>query len=79
MTQRRLALLLYSFMVAHKATCQTLSKAFLKSMKIWWRSCWCWIYFSKKMVFFKIKIENTHLHPGQFSLLIVKSRFAFEQ
>ena len=26
-------LMLYFFMVAHKAACQTLSKAFLKSMK----------------------------------------------
>ena len=35
MTRIRLVLMLYFFMVAHKATCQTLSKAFLKSMKIW--------------------------------------------
>ena len=35
MTRIRLVLLLYFFMVAHKAACQTLSKAFLKSMKIW--------------------------------------------
>ena len=34
MTQIRLALM-YFFMVAHKAACQTLSKAFLKSMKTW--------------------------------------------
>ena len=27
--------LMYFFMVAHKAACQTLSKAFLKSMKTW--------------------------------------------
>ena len=26
---------LYFFMVAHKASCQTLSEAFLKSMKTW--------------------------------------------
>ena len=35
MTQIRLGLMLYSFMVAHKAACQTLSKAFMKSMKTW--------------------------------------------
>ena len=34
MTQIRLVLMLY-FMVAHKAACQTLLKAFLKSMKTW--------------------------------------------
>ena len=28
-------LMLYFFMVAHKAACQTLSKAFLESMKTW--------------------------------------------
>ena len=31
----RLVLMLYFFMVVHKAACQTLSKAFLKSMKTW--------------------------------------------
>ena len=30
-----LALRLYFLLVAHKASCYTLSKAFLKSMKIW--------------------------------------------
>ena len=35
MTQIRLVLMLYFFMVAHEAACQTLSKAFLKSMKAW--------------------------------------------
>ena len=35
MTRIRLVLMLYLFMVAHKAACQTLSKAFLKSMKTW--------------------------------------------
>ena len=34
MTRIRFVLMLY-FMVAHKAACQTLSKAFLKSMKTW--------------------------------------------
>ena len=31
----RFVLMLYFFMVAHKAACQTLSKAFLKCMKTW--------------------------------------------
>ena len=35
MTRIRLVLMLYFFMVAHKAACQTLSKAFLKSMETW--------------------------------------------
>ena len=35
MTQIRLVLMLYFFMVANKATCQTLSKASLKSVKTW--------------------------------------------
>ena len=38
----RLALMLYFFMVVHKAAFQTLSKAFSESMKKWYRSCWCW-------------------------------------
>ena len=35
MTRIRLVLILYFFMVAYKAACQTLLKAFLKSMKTW--------------------------------------------
>ena len=35
MTWIRLVLMFYFFMVAHKAACQTLSKALLKSMKTW--------------------------------------------
>ena len=31
----RLVLMLYFFMIARKAACQTLSKAFSKSMKTW--------------------------------------------
>ena len=31
----RFVLMLYFLMVAHKAACQTLLKAFLKSMKTW--------------------------------------------
>ena len=33
MTRIRLAIIFYLFMVAHKAACKTLSKAFLKSIK----------------------------------------------
>ena len=47
--------MLYFFMVAHKAACQTLSKAFLKSMKTWYRSCWCWRYFSQRIRRLKIR------------------------
>ena len=47
MTWIRLVLM-YFFMVAHKAACQTLSKA-LKFMKTWFRSCWCWRYFSQRI------------------------------
>ena len=35
MTWIRFVLMLYFFMVAHKAACQTLLEAFLKSMKTW--------------------------------------------
>ena len=35
MTWIRFVLMLYFFVVAHKAACQTLSKVFLKSMKTW--------------------------------------------
>ena len=35
MTWIRFVLMLYFFMIAHKFACQTLSKAFLKSMKTW--------------------------------------------
>ena len=50
MTRIRLALMLYFFIVAHKATCQTLWKAFSKSMKTWYRTCWCWRDFSQRML-----------------------------
>ena len=39
MVRTRFALILYFRMVAHKAACHTLSKAFLKSMKTWYRFC----------------------------------------
>ena len=35
MARMMLALMLYFLMVAHKASCHTLSKAFLKSIKTW--------------------------------------------
>ena len=35
----RFALILYFRIVSHKAACQTLSKAFLKSVKAWYRFC----------------------------------------
>ena len=35
MARMMLALMLYFLIVAHKASCHTLSKAFLKSMKTW--------------------------------------------
>ena len=37
MVQTRFALPFYFRLVAHKAACQILSKAFLKSMKTWYR------------------------------------------
>ena len=49
MTWKRLTLMLYFFMVAHKAACQNLLKAFLKSMKTWQRTCWCWRCFSPRI------------------------------
>ena len=36
MVRTRFALILYFRMMAHKAACHTLSKAFLKSMKTWY-------------------------------------------
>ena len=41
-------------MVAHKAACQTLSKASLKSMKTWQRSFWCCRYYSQRRFWLKI-------------------------
>ena len=62
MTWIRLAPMLYLFMVAHKAACQTLSKAFLKSMKIWQTSCWCRRYFSQRIC--RLKICSVVLSPA---------------
>ena len=61
MTWIRFVLMLYFFMVAHKAACQTLSKAFLKSTKTCQRSCWCWRYFSQTIR--KLKICSVVLLP----------------
>ena len=36
--------------VAHKVACQTFLKAFLRSMKTWFRSCWCWRYFLQRFL-----------------------------
>ena len=62
MTWIRFMLMLYFFMVAQKAAWQTLSKAFLKSMKTWYRSCWCWRYFSHRMS--RLKICSVVLLPA---------------
>ena len=51
----RIRLVLMSFvMVAHKVACQTLSKAYVKSMKTWQMSCQCWRYFSQRIRRLKI-------------------------
>ena len=50
----------YFFMVANKAACQILSKAFLKSMKVWSRSCWR--YFSQRIL--RLKICSVVLLPA---------------
>lgn len=34
--------------------CQTLSNGFLKFMKTWKNSHWCWMYFSRRMRMLKI-------------------------
>ena len=62
-TQIRFSLMLYFSMVSHKAACQTLSKAFLKSMMIWYRSCWCWRYFSQRIR--RLKICSVLLLPAR--------------
>ena len=58
----RFALILYFRMVAHKAACHTLSKAFLESMKTWYRICWCWRYFSHRIL--RLKICSVVLLPA---------------
>ena len=47
MVRTRFALILYFRMVAHKTAYHTLSKAFLKSTKTWYRFCRCWTHDSK--------------------------------
>ena len=49
-------------MVAHKAACHTLPKAFLKSLKTWYRFCWCWRYFSHRIL--RLKICSVVLLPA---------------
>ena len=58
--------------VAHRAACQTLSKAFLKSMKTWKMSCWCWRYFSQRIRRLKIcfVVLLPALKPARSSAII---------
>ena len=70
--------MLYFFMVAHKAGWETLSKAFLKSMKTWQRSCWHWRYFSQRIL--RLKICSVVLLPAlkrASSSAIIVSAFGF--
>ena len=72
------AVILYFRMVAHKAACHTLSKAFLKSMKIWYRFCWCWRYFSHRIL--RLKICSVVLLPAlnpACSSAIISSAWGF--
>ena len=62
MVRTRFALILYFRMVAHKAACHTLSKAFLKSMKTWYRFCWCWRYFAHRIL--RLKVCSVVLLPA---------------
>ena len=50
MARMMLALMLYFLVVVHKASCHTLSKAFLKSTKTWSRFCWCCRHFSPRIL-----------------------------
>ena len=78
MTQISLALMLYFSMVADKATCQTLLKAFLKSMKTRQRSCWCWKYFSQRIL--RLKICSMVLLPAlkpSYSSAMIFSAYTF--
>ena len=61
MVWTRFELIIYFRMVAHKAACHTLSNAFLKSMKTWYRFCWCWRYFSHRIL--RLKICSVVLLP----------------
>ena len=78
MVRTRFALILYFRMVAHKAACHTLSKAFLKSMKTWYRFCWCWRYFSHRIL--RLKICSVVLLPAlnpACSSAIISSAWGF--
>ena len=57
----RLAPMLYLCMVVQSAAHHILSKAFLKSIKTWYRSCWCCWYFSISTL--KLKICSVVLLP----------------
>ena len=50
----RLAPMLYLCMVVQNAVCKTLSRAFLKSIKTWYKYCWCCWYFSISTLRLKI-------------------------
>ena len=57
---------------------QTLSKAFLKSLKIWKRSCWCWRYFSQRIL--RLKICSMVLLPAlkpSYSSAMIFSAYTF--
>ena len=58
----RLLLTLYFFIVAMRAWCHTLSKAFLKSINTWYKLCWCSRDFSQRTR--RLKICSTVLLPG---------------
>ena len=53
---------LHCCMVVHKAACHTLSNAFSKSVKTWYKSCWCWRYYSHRIL--KLKICSEVLIPA---------------
>ena len=63
MVRTSLEPMLYFLMIAHKAACHTLSKAFLKSMKTWYRLCWCWRCFSQRIL--RLKICSLVLCPAR--------------
>ena len=65
MVRIRFALVLYFRMVAHKATCRTLSKAFIKSMMTCYRFCQCWKYFSHRILRLKISSLAPISAPNQ--------------
>ena len=73
--------MLYFFMVAHSAACKTLLKAFLKSMKTWYRSC-CWnIPSTSKTSLILTSLEKTKKSFGRKlnkrGLLRYKESFVF--